>query len=82
MVFRSKTKSEDYHDEMNTQHFMEWFATPFAASLALIIINNAKYHNAVVEKVHVRTNKKFNKDSHEGMARTLWRENQVNKPIC
>ena len=24
LVFRSKTNSGDYHDEMNNEHFMEW----------------------------------------------------------
>ena len=23
--FRSKTNSADYHDEMNSEHFIEWF---------------------------------------------------------
>ena len=26
LVFRSKTHSADYHDEMNSEHFIEWFA--------------------------------------------------------
>lgn len=25
LIFPSKTKSVDYHDEMNGRHFMEWF---------------------------------------------------------
>ena len=25
LVFQSKTKSSDYHDEMNSLHFLEWF---------------------------------------------------------
>ena len=25
LIFPSKTKSTDYHDEMNGKHFMEWF---------------------------------------------------------
>ena len=33
LVFRSKTKSEDYHDEINTQHFMEWFEHNFLPQL-------------------------------------------------
>ena len=24
LVFRSKTNSTDYHDEMNSKHYMEW----------------------------------------------------------
>ena len=55
LVFRSKTRSEDYHDEMNTQHFMEWFEQSLIPQLppqSLIILDDAKYHNAsVVEKV-------------------------------
>ena len=27
LVFRSKTNSIDYHDEMNSEHFMVWFYT-------------------------------------------------------
>ena len=61
LVFRSKTKSEDYHDEMNTQHFMEWFEHSFLPQLppqSLIIVDNAKYHNAVVEKVPTKSSTK------------------------
>ena len=25
LVFRSKKNTADYHDEMNSEHFMEWF---------------------------------------------------------
>ena len=25
LVFKSKTSSADYHKEMNTEHYMEWF---------------------------------------------------------
>ena len=25
LVFKSKTGSVDYHDEINTEHYMEWF---------------------------------------------------------
>ena len=61
LVFRSKTKSEDYHDEMNTQHFMEWFKHRLLPQLpphSLIIVDNAKYHNAVVEKAPTKNSTK------------------------
>lgn len=61
LVFRSKTRSEDYHDEMNTQHFMEWFEQSLIPQLppqSLIILDNAKYHNAVVEKVPTKSSTK------------------------
>ena len=27
LVFKSKTNSADYHDEMNNQHYIEWLTT-------------------------------------------------------
>ena len=55
--FKSKTKSADYHDEMNAQHFLEWFETQLVPNIpphSLIILYNAKYHNTVVEKYQLR----------------------------
>ena len=38
---------------MNIDHFMEWFSTQLIPNLpasSVIVLDNAKYHNAVVEK--------------------------------
>ena len=59
--FKSKTKSADYHDEMNAQHFLEWFETQLMPNIpphSLIILDNAKYHNTVVEKVPTKSSRK------------------------
>ena len=53
LVFRGKTGTGDYHNEMNIDHFMEWFSTqliPNIPASSVIVLDNAKYHNAVVEK--------------------------------
>ena len=60
-IFRGKTGSGDYHNEMNITHFMEWFTDRLIPNLpprSVIILDNAKYHNAVVEKVPTMSNKK------------------------
>ena len=59
--FKSKTKSADYHDEMNAQHSLEWFETQLVPNIPphfLIILDNAKYHNTVVEKVPTKSSRK------------------------
>ena len=59
--FKSRTKSDDYHDEMNAQHFLEWFEyslMPNVPNNSLIIIDNAKYHNTVVERVPTKSSTK------------------------
>ena len=61
LVFRSKTKSSDYHDEMNSLHFLEWFEKTLIPNLApnsLIILDNVKYHNIVVEKISTKSSTK------------------------
>ena len=48
LVFRSKTNSTDYHDKMNSEHFMEWFTKqllPNIRDIAIIVVDNATYHN-------------------------------------
>ena len=48
LVFKSKTNSADYHDEMNTEHYMEWFTQQLLPNLppnSVIIVDNATYHN-------------------------------------
>ena len=43
-----KTKSADYHDEMNGAHFTEWFEhnlLPNCPPGAAIVMDNASYHS-------------------------------------
>ena len=58
--FKSKTKSAFYHDEMNAQHFLEWFETQLMPNIPphFFILDNAKYHNTVVEKVPTKNSGK------------------------
>ncbi|KAI5707416.1 hypothetical protein M8J77_021385 [Diaphorina citri] len=59
-VFRSK-KSGDYHDEMNAEHFMEWFRENLLPGLSVpsvIVMDNAPYHSKVLSKVPNSSNKK------------------------
>ena len=46
-VFIGKTKSSDYHDEMNGRHFQEWWEEKLLPNLpegATIVMDNAPYH--------------------------------------
>ena len=48
LVFTSKTNSADYHDEMNSDHFLEWMTDQLLPTLdepSVIILDNASYHN-------------------------------------
>ena len=48
LMFRSMTNSAHYHDEINSEHFMEWFTKqllPNISDNAIIVVDNATYHN-------------------------------------
>ena len=48
LMLRSKTNSADYHDKMNSEHFMEWFMKQLLPNIpdnAVIVVDNATYHN-------------------------------------
>ena len=58
--FKSKTNSADYHDEMNTEHYMEWFTQQLLPNLppnSVIIVDNATYHNKQKDKPPTTANK-------------------------
>ena len=47
-VGRKSVTSADYHDEMNSAHFEEWWEHHLLANLppgAVIVLDNAPYHN-------------------------------------
>ena len=53
MISGQLHRTGDYHNEMNIDHFMEWFSTKLIPNLqasSVIVLDNAKYHNADVEK--------------------------------
>ncbi|CAC5394859.1 unnamed protein product [Mytilus coruscus] len=48
LIFESKTNSSDYHDEMNKEHFTEWFRDTLIPKLppqSVIVMDNAPYHS-------------------------------------
>ena len=61
LVFRGKKGTGDYHQEMNTANFMEWFRErliPNLPATSVIVLDNAKYHNSVVEKILTKSSTK------------------------
>ncbi|RVE39844.1 hypothetical protein evm_015506 [Chilo suppressalis] len=53
LVFKSQTKSGDYHDDMNHTNFKKWVLEKLCPNLkepSLIIIDNAPYHNTSINK--------------------------------
>ncbi|XP_062523606.1 uncharacterized protein LOC134198261 [Corticium candelabrum] len=61
LVFRGKKGTGNYHQEMNTAHFMEWFRErliPNLSATSVIDLDNAKYPNSVVEKIPTKRSTK------------------------
>ena len=61
LVFRSKTNSADYHDEMNAEHLMDWFTNQLLPNIPLnsvIILDNATYHNKQKDKAPTTATRK------------------------
>lgn len=54
LVFKSNTKSGDYHDEMNSKNFKKWLIEKLLPNLkepSIIVMDNAPYHRFCVNKV-------------------------------
>lgn len=54
LVFKSNTKSGDYHDEMNSTNFKKWVIEKLVPNLrepSIIVMDNAPYHRICVNKV-------------------------------
>jgi transposase len=52
LVFEAKKRSGDYHGQMNWENFSTWFSDqllPNIPSQSLIILDNAPYHNVLLE---------------------------------
>jgi hypothetical protein len=48
LVFLTKSKDGDYHQEMNSVFFLEWFEKQLMPALknsSLVVLDNASYHN-------------------------------------
>ena len=69
LVFRSKMNTGDYHDKMNSEHFMEKMREQLLPQLqepSVIILDNASYHNKQKDKPLIASDKKR---GHQGMVR-------------
>ena len=58
---------------MNNQHFMEWWKTQHLPNIppnVIIVLDNASYHNGVVEKVPT-------KSSHKSEMQAWWRNHSI-----
>ena len=50
LIFRSGSKSGDYHDDINHANYMKWLQEkliPNLESKSVIVVDNASYHNVV-----------------------------------
>ena len=92
--FKSKTNSADYHDEMNTEHYMEWF-TQLLSNLppnSVIIVNNVTYHNKQRTKskqqqtkkddIKQRLNRQNIQYADTGINRHCWKVSNVQQLTC
>jgi transposase len=51
-VFLTKSKDGDYHQEMNSVFFLEWFEKQLMPTLknsSLVVLDNASYHNVKIK---------------------------------
>ena len=53
LVFDGKTKSDDYHDNMNCDNFERWFETQVLTNIpdhSVIVLDHAKYHRRLTSQ--------------------------------
>ena len=58
LIFKSKKNTGDYHDEMTSEHFEEWFSEsliPNVPTNSLIVMDNATYHSRHIEPLPVKS---------------------------
>ena len=61
LVFTSKKSTGDYHDEMNSENFEEWFHDTLLPKLepnSLIVMDNASYHSRYLQKIPTKSSTK------------------------
>lgn len=60
-IFKSGTKTGDYHDEMNSKNFGTWITTQLLDNLpsnSVVVIDNAPYHNIQEDRAPNSNSKK------------------------
>lgn len=53
LIFKSKSKSGDYHDDMNFHNFKKWTEEKLVPNLpanSVVVLDNASYHNVEIDK--------------------------------
>ncbi|CAH1975548.1 unnamed protein product [Acanthoscelides obtectus] len=53
LIFKSGTKTGDYHNEMNSKNFMIWVERQLLPNLperSVLVVDNASYHNVPIKK--------------------------------
>ena len=61
LVFQSNKATGDYHDEMTSEHFEEWFHDSLMPNIppnSLIVMDNAPYHSRRLEPVPTMSSRK------------------------
>lgn len=61
LLFKSKTKSGDYHDEMNNENFSKWFKTQLIPNIpdnSIIVMDNAPYHSVQINRAPTSASRK------------------------
>ncbi|XP_016656461.1 uncharacterized protein LOC107882156 isoform X2 [Acyrthosiphon pisum] len=60
LCFESKMSSGDYHDEINGDHFKEWFESilPRLEPNSIVVMDNAPYHSTKSEQIPTLSSKK------------------------
>lgn len=61
LIFKSGTKSGDYHDEMNSENYEKWLINKLIPNLppnSVVVTDNAPYHNIQVDKAPTSNSKK------------------------
>ncbi len=59
LVFEAKKRTGDYHGQMNWENFSKWFECQLVTNISkssLIILDNAKYHNVLVDNYFPKKN--------------------------
>lgn len=62
LIFKSQSKSGNYHDDMNRTNFMKWLSEKLIPNLppnSLVVMDNAPYHTVQVNKAPTMSSSKF-----------------------
>ena len=61
LMFKSGSKSEEYHDDMNYSNYEKWLRTQLIPNLSpnsVVVIDNAPYHNKLLNPAPTSNDKK------------------------